>query len=148
MDPALVSYYFGSKSGLFVESLRLPVNPAACHRRPCWPRARGDLGERLATRFLQVWDNPASGRADHQCPALGGEPSASCCASSSSARSSRVSPRALEGPDAELRASAVGSQMLGLAMLRYVLRVEPLASAEPERVVALIAPTLQRYIDG
>jgi hypothetical protein len=38
--------------------------------------------------------------------------------------------------------------MLGLAMMRYVLRVEPLASAEPQQVVALIAPNLQRYIDG
>jgi Tetracyclin repressor-like, C-terminal domain len=38
--------------------------------------------------------------------------------------------------------------MLGLAMVRYVLRVEPLASAEPEQVVALIAPALQRYIEG
>jgi hypothetical protein len=55
---------------------------------------------------------------------------------------------ALEGPDAELRASAVASQMLGLAMARYVLRVEPLASAEPDRLVPLIGPTLQRYIDG
>jgi Tetracyclin repressor-like, C-terminal domain len=38
--------------------------------------------------------------------------------------------------------------MLGLALVRYVLRVEPLASAEPEQVVARIAPNLQRYIDG
>jgi Tetracyclin repressor-like, C-terminal domain len=38
--------------------------------------------------------------------------------------------------------------MLGLALVRYVLRAEPLASAEPEEVVALIGPTLQRYFDG
>jgi AcrR family transcriptional regulator len=146
VDPALVSYYFGSKSGLFVESLRLPVNPAAAIDAVL-SEGTADLGERLATRFLQVWDNPASG-----------EPIISVLRSAASRPEllrefveRQIVPRlaaALEGPDAKLRASAVGSQMLGLAMVRYVLRVEPLASAEPEQVVALIAPALQRYIEG
>ena len=51
-------------------------------------------------------------------------------------------------PDAALRASLVGSQMIGLVMARYVVRVEPLASAAPDEVVAAVAPTLQRYLTG
>ncbi|SCE34737.1 hypothetical protein GA0115236_15009 [Streptomyces sp. IgraMP-1] len=31
-------------------------------------------------------------------------------------------------------------------MLRYVLELEPLASADPETIVATVAPTLQRYL--
>jgi len=146
VDVALVSYYFGSKSGLFVESLRLPVNPAQAIDAVL-AEGTDDLGERLAARFLQVWDEPASG-----------EPVISVLRSAASRPEllrefveRQIVPRlaaALEGPDAELRASAFASQMLGLAMTRYVLRVEPLASAEPDRLVALIGPTLQRYIDG
>jgi AcrR family transcriptional regulator len=146
VDPALVSYYFGSKSGLFVESLRLPVNPAEVIDAVL-AEGRHDLGERVVTRFLQVWDNPASG-----------EPIISVLRSAVSRPEllrdfveRQIVPRlasALEGPDAKLRASAFASQMLGLAMLRYVLRVEPIATTEPERVVALLAPNVQRYADG
>ena len=51
-------------------------------------------------------------------------------------------------PDARLRASLVGSQMAGMVLVRYVIRVEPLASADPETVVRAIAPTVQRYLTG
>jgi AcrR family transcriptional regulator len=146
VDPALVSYYFGSKSGLFVESLRLPVNPADAIEFVLAEGTDG-LGERLVTRFLAVWDNPTTG-----------EPIISVLRSAASRPEllrefveRQIVPRlgaALEGPDAELRATAIASQMLGLALVRYVLRVEPLASAEPEQVVARIAPTVQRYADG
>src|SRR5918994_6044078 len=50
VDPALVSYYFGSKSGLFVESLRLPVNPAAAIDGVLAEGPR-DLGEALCPRL-------------------------------------------------------------------------------------------------
>jgi AcrR family transcriptional regulator len=146
VDPALVAYYFGSKSGLFVESLRLPVNPAEAIEAVL-AEGTGDRGERLVTRFLQVWDNPASG-----------EPIISVLRSAASRPEllrefveRQIVPRlasAFGGPDAELRASAFASQILGLALVRYVLRAEPLASAEPKQVVAMIGPTLQRYIDG
>ena len=54
----------------------------------------------------------------------------------------------LGGDDAPLRASLVGSQLLGVAMLRHVVKLEPLASAPPEVVAAAVAPTLRRYLTG
>jgi hypothetical protein len=52
-------------------------------------------------------------------------------------------------PDrADLRAALVGSQLIGLGMVRYVLRLEPLASADHPTVIAAVAPTLQRYLTG
>jgi Tetracyclin repressor-like, C-terminal domain len=56
--------------------------------------------------------------------------------------------RRLGSPDARLRATLVGSQIIGLAMARYIVRVEPLASAPAPQVVAAIGPTLQRYLTG
>jgi hypothetical protein len=50
--------------------------------------------------------------------------------------------------EAPLRASLVASQVAGLAMVRYVLKIEPLASARPDVVVAAVAPTIQRYVTG
>jgi AcrR family transcriptional regulator len=146
VDPALVSYYFGSKSGLFVESLRLPVNPTDAIEA-LLADGTDDLGARLVTRFLEVWDNPVSG-----------EPVVRVLRSATSQPElmrdfvhRQIVPllaTAIDGPQAELRATAVASQMVGLAMARYVLRIEPLATAPPEQVVALIGPTLQRYLDG
>jgi hypothetical protein len=54
----------------------------------------------------------------------------------------------LDRGEAQLRASLVGSQIVGLAFYRYVLRIEPLASATPEELAMLAGPTLQRYLSG
>ena len=144
VDPALVSYYFGSKSELFIESLQLPVNPGDAIEA-LLAEGTDDLGVRLVTRFLQVWDNPVTGG-----------PIISVLRSASSQPElmrefveRQIAPRlsrAIGGPDAELRATAVATQMLGVAFARYVLRVEPLASAPPEAIVNLVAPALQRYL--
>jgi hypothetical protein len=48
----------------------------------------------------------------------------------------------------ELRSDLVVSQLLGLGLVRYILRIEPLASAKPEDVVAWVSPTVQRYLTG
>jgi AcrR family transcriptional regulator len=146
VDVALVSYYFGSKSGLFVESLRLPVNPATVVDGLLAQGTDG-FGQRLVTTLLAVWDDPATGG-----PLVNVLRSAS---SQSDLLREFVERQivarlagAIETPDAELRAAAIASQVMGLLFLRYVLRVEPVASAVPVEVVALIGPTLQRYVDG
>jgi len=54
----------------------------------------------------------------------------------------------MPAPAAELRGSLVASALIGLALMRYVIRVEPLASAPREDVVAAVAPTIQRYLTG
>jgi AcrR family transcriptional regulator len=146
VDVALVSYYFGSKNELFVASLQLPVNPADAIDQ-LLAEGTGDLGRRLLTRMLQVWDNPESGgplisvmRSASAQPGMLGE-------FVEGQVLARLTP-ALEGADAERRAAAVASQVLGLVFGRYVLRLAPLASASPDDLVELFAPTLQRYIDG
>ena len=53
---------------------------------------------------------------------------------------------AIDAPDAELRAAAAATQVLGLVLARYVLRVEPIASAGHDELVAIVGPTLQRYL--
>ena len=146
VDSALVPYYFGSKSGLFLESLRLPVNPADAIEA-LLAEGTDDLGARLVTRFLQVWDNPDTGgpvidvlRTTSSRPEL-----------LSAFLERQIVPRfaeAIGGPDAKLRATAVATQMLGLALARSILRLEPLASAPPQAIVTLIGTTLQRYLDG
>ncbi|HET8680669.1 MAG TPA: TetR/AcrR family transcriptional regulator, partial [Micromonosporaceae bacterium] len=54
----------------------------------------------------------------------------------------------IDPAEAPLRASLVASQMAGLAVIRYIYKLEPLASAPPETIVAALAPTIQRYVTG
>ena len=148
VDVALSSYYFGSKADLFAAALELPVSPAAAITGVlAQSDRRDDLAERLLVTLVAVWDT------------AGGGPLAALLRSAVSQEEllrafieREILPLLRTviggtGADAERRAAAASSQVVGLVMLRYVLRVEPLASAAPAAVVATIAPSLQRYFD-
>lgn len=149
VDPALVHHYFGTKDDLFVAVLDLPANPGEL-----LPGAlAGDpdgLGERIVWTFLKAWDGQAGQR-----PLLALVRSAT--SNESAARMVRefvehtIRARlatVIDADDAPLRTALAASQMAGLAITRYVLRLEPLASAPPATVVAAIGPTIQRYLRG
>ena len=50
--------------------------------------------------------------------------------------------------DAELRVELVASHLMGLAFARYQLKIEPLASTPVDDLVALVGPTVERYLTG
>jgi AcrR family transcriptional regulator len=145
VDVALISYYHGSKSDLFLESLKLPVNPADV-LRALLAGPTDDLAQRLLSQLLVVWDAPATGgplidvlrSATSQAELLREFIESQLLAALATA---------IDVPDAHLRAAAAVSQIFGLIFTRYVLRIEPLASASHADIVELIGPSLQRYFD-
>ncbi len=149
VDAALVHYFFGTKSSLFAAAMALPVNPGDI---VAGLLAHGveDLGERLAGAFLTTWDDPEAGGPLVALVRSAATHEAAAAMLREFARREvlgRVA-RALDDPQAELRATLAGSQLLGVAMARYVLRIEPLASADHDTVAAALGPTLQRYFTG
>jgi AcrR family transcriptional regulator len=149
VDAALVHHYFGTKDGLFAAAMELPFDPAAVVPALLEPGLDG-LGERLVRFFLQVWDEPAS-RARIQGilrSALTQDAAADLLRDFVTREVLGRVAAAVDTPDAPLRASLVGTQLVGLGLLRYIVRVEPVASADAETVVATIAPTIQRYLTG
>lgn len=147
VDPALVHHFFDNKQKLFVAAVEVPVDPAELVAHIL----AGDLdsiGKRIAYTFLRVWDG--QGGTSPMITLI-----RSAASNAQAARMIRefVSAeilgritRSLKVPDARLRAALVGSQLIGLAMLRYVIALEPLASASPEDLAEMVAPTLQRYV--
>lgn len=153
VDPALVHHYFGTKQRLFLATVQPPIDPAEVIPRVVAGGAEG-LGARLAETFLSVWEDPVTGPAFEAL--LRG------------AFSNRVSERLVReffavqvvrtaiqqlsltvpADEVPLRAGLVGSQLFGLAVTRYILRFEPLASTPRAVVVAAVAPNLQRYLTG
>ncbi|MGN6245932.1 MAG: TetR/AcrR family transcriptional regulator [Motilibacteraceae bacterium] len=149
VDPALVHHYFGGKEQVFVAAMQLPLDPSQVLPRI----VDGDparLGERLARVFLAAWSDPA-GRAPFVAmvgAAMTNEQAATMLREFvTRALLGRVV-EASGAPRAELRHSLAGAQLVGTALLRYVVRVEPLASASEEDVVAALGPVLQRYLAG
>ncbi|MFE9043903.1 TetR family transcriptional regulator [Streptomyces sp. NPDC007818] len=147
VDPALVHHYFGTKDEVFAAAIEVSFEPAlvvpAIIDGP-----RDAVGERLARFFIGVWENPAT-----RAPLLAVIRSAVTHEAAAKVLRSFVLRRLLERiaadlavPDPKFRAELAASQMIGIVILRYVIQVEPLASADPEQIVAEVAPTLQRYL--
>ncbi|WP_405106172.1 TetR family transcriptional regulator [Micromonospora sp. NBC_01405] len=150
VDPALVHHYFGTKDRLFLASMDAPVDPGELFPRMLGGDADG-VGERLVRTFLEIWDSPTGAGAVALLR--------SGVSNEWTARLLReflvtqVLRRVLDHLDVDpaerpLRGSLVATQMIGLAMMRHVIRLEPVASAPAETLVAAIAPTVQRYLCG
>ncbi|HJU01241.1 MAG TPA: TetR family transcriptional regulator [Actinomycetes bacterium] len=149
VDPALVHHYYGTKQELFVAAVRLPVNPVE-QLASVLADEPDQVGRRLVETFLSIWDHAAdqspllalirSAVADEQAAALLRE----------FITEEVLGPiaRRVGSPDARLRATLAGSQLIGLAMARYIIRVEPLASTPSAEVAAAVGPTVQRYLTG
>jgi AcrR family transcriptional regulator len=146
VDPSLVHHYFGSKEKVFVAAMQLPFDPADLLPQVLDGDPDG-LGERLARFFLGMWADPA-----FRTPMLGLVRSAFTSEQGATLLREFVG-SALLGRVAQavgvvdpLRVEAAAGQLVGLVILRYVVRLEPLASAPDDALVALVAPTLQRYL--
>ena len=148
VDAALVHHYFGTKDDLFVASLEIPVDP-----RQALAAAFADgldgAGERLLDTMLSVWDQPDARRPLVALVRSGlGDPSSTLLQDGLVRVVFKSLGEQLPEADREVRAGLVASQVLGLIVGRYVLGTEPLASLRREQLVALVGPTLQRYLSG
>lgn len=147
VDPSMVLYLFGSKAELFRESMRLVLD--ADMLAAAVTAGDGDVGFRLTRTYLGLWEQP--------------ETRASLVAMLQSATANADAHEAFRGliqtyvltavagalggdDEARLRAMLAATNLVGTAMLRYVMRVPPLASLDIDDVVALIAPIVHRFL--
>jgi len=147
VDPALVIHYFGSKEALFIEALELPIRPSEVFARGM-AAGRDRLGETIVRTFLEAWDAPETQLRLMAMlrSALTNEAAMGMIRDLLVREVFTPVTEALGVPDAQFRATLVGSQLVGLSVLRYIGRIEPLASASVDDLVAAIGPTIQRYL--
>lgn len=150
VDPALVHHYFGNKDQLFAAALQLPFDPTQVIPHVLSEGLDGP-GERIARTFLGTWDaTPGQG------PMLAMLRSA--VADETSAQSLRdfltkvvllpLAQAAGGDEGAMLRASLAASQLVGVAVARYVVRLEPLASAPIEALAVPLGLALDSHLRG
>ncbi|MDV9174194.1 TetR family transcriptional regulator [Streptomyces sp. W16] len=150
VDSALVHHYFGTKEQLFEAAVEVAFAPARNAPDAVAEGPMDGVGERLTRFIFGVWENPATRKPLLAVvrSAVNNEAAAAVLRRLVvSQMLSRVAAQ-LDLPDAELRAELAAAQLVGTAMLRYVIKVEPLASADPEQIIARIAPVVQGHLTG
>jgi AcrR family transcriptional regulator len=148
VDAALVHHYFGSKDDLFVAALALPVDPRAVIGAAVAGPAE-EAAEKLIRTFLSVWDDPGFQPALLATVRRILEPGGDKLIREGFLPVVLIPVGEQLGIDRpELRMPLVSTQVIGLILARYVVRVEPIASLDPEQLVAIYAPTVQRYLTG
>lgn len=150
VDPSMVLYLFGSKEELFRESLRLILDPEMLAAA-----ARGadddadDIGTRLVKVYLRIWESPdtaASMRAMLHSATSNSDAHTAFREFIQAYVLTAVSEALGGGEQARLRATLAASQLVGVALLRYVIQVPPLSSLPSEDVLRLVTPTVTRYL--
>jgi AcrR family transcriptional regulator len=149
VDVALVSYFFGSKKGLFGAALALPANPPEVLLQAL-PGDPATLPERVLTALLHVWDDPEQG----------GPLRVMVLAAVQDPELSRLLKEVLEremidriaehigGADARFRAGAFATQLAGVVFARYLLRLDPVASMTVDELARHLAPGLRAALVG
>jgi AcrR family transcriptional regulator len=144
VDAALVSYFFGSKRGLFGAALALTANPPEL-LLAALPGDPVSLPERVLAGLLGAWDDPRQGGPLRiLVTAAVQEPEIARLLTDAFEHEmvDRVADH-IGGPHARHRAGAFVAQLAGLVFTRYVLRLEPLASMTADEIVRHFAPGLR-----
>ncbi|BBY45827.1 TetR family transcriptional regulator [Mycolicibacterium celeriflavum] len=141
IDPSMVMRYFGNKNQLFAAAadfdLQIPdlsgVDP-------------GEIASRLVAHFINRWE-----RDEALIVLL----RSSATNSDAAQRMSEIFTGQLLPVVAEVnpvapqrRAALIATQMLGLAVCRYLLQLPPIVAMSHDEIVAWLGPTVQRYLDA
>ena len=149
VDTGLIRHFFGSKEDLFAATLDIPETLI----EPMVQALDGDpdrLGERLIHTYLGLWEDPVSAEPFLAIvrSAVSSDRAADHLRAIISARLLGTAAPALTQDNSDVRAALAGSHLVGIALARYVIRVEPLASLDRDTLVELCAPAIQRYLTG
>jgi AcrR family transcriptional regulator len=147
VDPALVHHYFDGKAALFAETMAVPVNPSELIERVL-DGDRDRLGWRLVDTFLTVWEPP------EQREALVALVRSSMTSEDAARMMREFLGREVFGriatstgaADPQLSGSLAASQMIGLVIARYVVRVPGVATASRAQLIERLGPVLQGYL--
>lgn len=146
VDPGLINYYFGTKQRLFREAMALPADPARIIH-DILSQQSADLGRHLSKLALEAWEQAATA----------GTLSALFSALVTDEETQRIFRnyfvteivpviKEFAGRDGALIAQVVGAYGAGLILLRYVVKMEPIASIKREDLMEILQPVLRALV--
>jgi AcrR family transcriptional regulator len=148
VDPSVVAHFFGSKDGLFRAAVGWPFDPSAIAARLREAGPEG-IGARVASAFLGAWEDPSSGPGLLAMlrSAMSHETSAALLRQFVTEQLFTQVSGLVRLPDAELRVNLAAAHLVGVAVLRYALRIEPIASMTAGELVVRLTPALTHYLE-
>ncbi len=149
VDPALIYHYFGSKEGL-LDAATTPPQKWLEAVAATWATPKDELGRQLIRTVLDTWTDEEVG------PILRAVVLTAAHEDKTREKLRLIVERGLIGgstlgadeEDRLRRSGLIATQLIGFALLRYVWKIEPIASMPDDEVVAAVAPNLQRYVEG
>jgi AcrR family transcriptional regulator len=149
VDPALVYHYYGSKNGL-LDACTTPPAEFLESVAAVWASPRRELGVRLVTNLVEIWGDERLSPIIRSILLIAEHDPRTKEKLRLVIESSLMGPalRDLDAPERAMRAGLVSTQLMGLAFVRYVWKVDPIASMSDDEIVAAVAPNVQRFIDG
>ena len=149
VDPALIYHYFGSKEGL-LDAATMPPQKWLDAVATTWATPKADLGRQLIRTVLDTWTDEEVG------PILRAVVLTAAHEDKTREKLRLIVERGLIGgstlgadeEDRLRRSGLIATQLIGFALLRYIWKIEPIASMPDDQVVAAMAPNLQRYVEG
>jgi AcrR family transcriptional regulator len=149
VDSALVHHYFGTKEQLFAAAVHIPIDPMDVIG-PLRDVSVEELGHRIPSILLALWDSEvgASFIATLRSVLAGSEVNL-FGTFIRDVIGVEVGSRVDSPPGSGLiRVQFVASQLVGIIMARYILKLEPFASLPAQQIADTVAPNLQRYLTG
>ena len=149
VDPSLIHHYFGSKDDLFMASIELPVDPGAEIAAVLQGGEIEGAGARLMRAFAAIWEGPHHDKMLAAVRTMLSKPGLALgmrhlfqhrvVTAIGGAFGDRID-------HADLRASFVATQVFGLVVVRYLLKLEPICSMSVDQLAEAIGPNLDRYL--
>lgn len=148
VDPSVVVHFFGSKDGLFTAAVGWPFDPSAVASRVADAGPKG-IGARLATAFLTAWEDPLWGPSLLAMlrSAMSHDTSATLLRQYVTDQLFTQVTSLVRLPDAEVRVNLAAAHLVGVAVLRYALVIEPIASMRADELVVRLTPALTHYLE-
>ncbi len=149
VDPALVYHYFKSNEGL-LDAATNPPQGWLEDVANAWTTPVDELGAALLRLMLGAWADDEVGPVLRSVLQTAAHDQGTREKLRGIVESSLmgVSQLGVDDRDRRVRSGLVSSQLMGLAMMRYIWKIEPIASMSPEEIIVAVAPNLQRYICG
>jgi AcrR family transcriptional regulator len=147
VDPALLIHYFGSKEGLFTAAMGLPFRPSELFAG-LPEMSLAEAARTIVRLFLRMADGDDSRNAMLALvrSAVSNERAAAMLRGFVTEELITIVSGLTDRDDARIRASLVAAQLIGVAMLRHVAKIETLAGATQDEIIALVAPIIEQYL--
>ena len=147
VDAALVHHFFGTKEQVFVAAMELPFEPSVVLPQ-ILAGPRDQLAERIVRFFLSVWGDPES-RGPFVALLRSATTNEQAAATFREFLESALLGRIADSLGIDrLRVASAAAQMVGIVLLRYVVREETMANATDDEIAAMVTPVVERYLSG